>query len=107
MTLESLGLKRIEAEIYVYLAKNGPLESDHISACFKLTKQKTYYILKNMQKIGIVTINPQHPASFYALPIEEVLEIYIKRNLKQAQTINENKGELLATWESMSEQNHT
>ena len=102
-TLESFGFERIEAEVYVYLAKKGPLRADEIAAALKLSKQKLYLILKKLQKKGVVTVSPQCTALFLAVAFEKVLDMLVKAGLEQAQAIEETKKEILSSWRSMTE----
>ena len=106
-TLEGFGLNRTDAEVYIYLAKKGPLSIGEVAAALKLSTQKLYHILKSLQDKGIVIINLGHPTLFSALPLDEVLELYIIVNARQAQVIKENKAELLASWRSIIEENNT
>ena len=98
-TLENFGLTRIDTQVYVYLAKKGPLMADEVASALKLSKQKLGSVLRNLQNKGIV--NKNHPAVFSAMNFEDVLDFYIKLNVEQAQVIDKSKHELLASWSSM------
>lgn len=104
-TLEGFRLKRTEAEVYVYLAKKGPLRAEELAAALKLSKQKICLILRKLQNKGIV--KSKNAALFSAMAIEEVLELYIKVNVEQAQEIKETKEELLASWSSIGKRGKT
>jgi len=101
-TLEGFGLKRIDAEVYVYLAKKGPLKAGEVATALKLSKQKLYPILKNLQNRGMVTVNLQCPSLFIAVAFEKVLNMLVKADLEQAQAIKETNKELLSSWRSMT-----
>jgi len=101
-TLEGFGLKRIDTEVYVYLAKKGPLKAGEVAAALKLSKQKVYRILKNLQKKGVVTVSLQCSSLFIAVAFEKVLDMLVKADLEQAQAIKETKKELLSSWRSMT-----
>jgi len=105
-TLESFGFKRIEAEVYVYLAKKGPLKTEKIAAALKLSKQKLYPILKNLQNKDMVTVSPQYPSLFFAVEFEKVLDMLVKADLEQAQTIKETNKELLSSWRSITKRDN-
>jgi sugar-specific transcriptional regulator TrmB len=100
-TLEGFGLKRIEAEVYIYLAKKGALKVEKLSAALRLNKRKLNLILDKLQNRGLVTRKSKHPEIYSAMAIEEVLELYIKLDLEEAQAINKTKKELLARWQSL------
>lgn len=97
-TLEGFGLKRMDAEVYVYLAKKGPQKGKDLADALKIRKQQLYPILKNLQETGIVTSNLEHPTLFSAVAFEKVLDLLVKANLEQAQAIKETKEELLSSW---------
>ena len=101
--LQGFGLKRIEAEVYVYLAKKGPQKGRDLADALNIRKQQLYHILKKLQSSGIVTSNLGQPSVFSAKALEEVLNLYIKLNLEQAEAIKENKQELLTSWKSIDE----
>lgn len=95
----------MDAEVYIHLAKKGPLSADEVAVALKLSNQKLYHILKSLQDKGIVTSIVEDPTVFSVLPLDEVLELYIIINARQAQIIKETKAELLASWRSIIEQN--
>ena len=105
--IEGLGLKRTEAEVYVYLAKKGPLSAEEVVAIFNLSKQKLYRILKKLQNIGVVNTEPKNPAIFKALVFEKALDLLIRANIEQARAIEEIREELLSNWHDNNENDNT
>jgi sugar-specific transcriptional regulator TrmB len=101
-TLEGLGLSRVDAEVYVYLAKKGPRKGRKLANDLQITKQQLYPSLRNLEKKGIVTTSLDRPALFSALAFEKVLELLITIKMDQAKAIKETKKELLKSWLSMS-----
>jgi len=99
--LENLGLKKAEAKIYFYLAKRGPKKANEITKALKMTKQRLYPILKNLQNKAIVNATLNRPAKFYAIPFEKVLDLFAKAKFEEAKIIQQNKGKLLSDWQSI------
>ena len=95
--LIGLGLSRSDAEIYVYLAKKGPLTVVDLSQALIYANRKITAGLRNLQTKGLVT---KDHVLFSALPFEAALELLIKIENKQAQALNERKEELITTWET-------
>jgi len=95
--LVSLGLTRLEAEVYVYIGKKGPQTVMDLDKALNYNKQKIYTSLKNLQTKGLVT---KDRTIFSTLPFEEALDLLIKMEKQQAQAMHESKEELLATWET-------
>ena len=106
-TLESFGLKRVDAEVYVYLAKKGPQKGIDLADTLKIRKQQLYPILKTLQDKGVVTASPERPALFSALAFEKALDLLVEANMEQAKAIEETKQELLSDWRDMTKRDNT
>jgi len=105
--LEGFGFSRIDAEVYVYLAKKGPKKGRELANALQVTKQQLYPSLKNLKNKGIVTASLERPALFSAVAFEQVLELLIEIKVEQAKAIKETKKELLDSWRSISWQEQT
>lgn len=95
--LIGLGLSRLDAEVYVYLAKKGPNKVVTLANALNYNTQKIYASLKNLQTNGLVT---KDRIMFSALPFEEALDLLIAMKKEQAQIMQESKEELLVSWET-------
>lgn len=95
--LVSLGIKRMDAEVYVYLAKKGPEKGVNLAKALNFSRKKIGDSLKNLQTKGLVS---KDHTIFSALPFEEALDLLIKMEKKQAQAMHESREELLTTWET-------
>lgn len=98
--LVSLGIRRLDAEVYLHLATTGPKKGRELSNELKMYKQQLYRSLKNLQKKGLVKASPEHPASFTAVTIEDALNSFREVRLEEAQLIKEKKDELLSRWKA-------
>lgn len=105
--LTKLGLSQKEAEVYVYLATKGPQKSGNIAATLKLNKQHLCAVLKNLQNKRIVNVTREYSAQFTALPFEKALDLLAEAKRKEAQSIEENKKEIIANWGSITPRNTT
>ena len=101
-TLLSLGLKQLEAEGYIFLAKRGPIKAKDAAKALKISKQRLYPIIKNLQGKGIVNATLEHPARFSAIPFEKMLDHFVKAKMEEAQRIQQNKDEILSDWHSIA-----
>ena len=97
-TLVSCGLRRLDAEVYVFLAKKGPRRGKDIADALNLTKQQLYPALKNLEEKGIVKSTSKRPVLFSAEPIEKVLTMFMKSKTKEIQSLIQKKAELLSKW---------
>jgi sugar-specific transcriptional regulator TrmB len=98
--LEEFGLKRIDAQIYFLLAKQGPLSHLDIIKTLNLMPQQTQRCLQKLQTKGIIYSTFECPVSFYALPPDEALDLLIKKKQQETQEIQQSKKEILALWQS-------
>ena len=102
-TLVDLGLSQVEAEVYFFLAQAGPLKGKDITSTLKLYKHQVYRSLKSLQCKGCIKATLEHPAQFFAVPLEKVLDQFMKEKLGQAKDLQASREELLITWRSMIE----
>jgi len=93
--LIGLGLIRIDAEVYVYIAKKGPQTLVDLDSALNYSKKQIVTSLKTLTAKGLVS---KEGTIFSALPFEEALDLLIKKEKEQAQIMHESKEELLATW---------
>lgn len=100
-TLVRFGLKRIDAEVYVFLAKKGPHRQKDIANALKITKQQLYPALKNLKEKSIVNSTSKRPALFSAEPIEKVLTMFMESRAKEIQSMIQKKKKLLSSLQSM------
>jgi sugar-specific transcriptional regulator TrmB len=106
-TLESFGLSRMDAEVYVYLAKKGPKKGRDLANALQVTKQHLYPSLKNLKNKGAVTSSLERPALFSAVAFEKVVELLITIKVEQAKAVKETKKELMDSWRSIKWQQQT
>jgi sugar-specific transcriptional regulator TrmB len=95
--LINLGLSRLNAEVYVYLAKKGPQTAIDLVRAWNCSEQKIYSSLKNLQTKGLIY---KDRTMFSAIPLEEALELLIERGKKQANHIQKSKKELISKWKT-------
>ncbi len=93
------GLSEMDVQVYVFLAKVGPQKARDISKALGIYKQKLYPSLKNLQSKGVVSATLEQPARFSAVQFEKVLDLFIKAKIEEAQIIQQEKAELLSSWQ--------
>jgi predicted transcriptional regulator len=74
--LTGLGLTRRDAELYVYLAKKGPLKLIELNKCCDFSKVQTSKSINNLKKMGLVT---EEHSKFSTITFESALEMLIKK----------------------------
>jgi sugar-specific transcriptional regulator TrmB len=100
-TLVNFGLKQKEAQVYVYLAVNGPKHAKDIAEALNTYKLQVYRSLRKLQSKEIVNATSNRPAEFYAVSFERVLDIFMQAAVDQAKDLQASKEVLLSTWQTM------
>jgi sugar-specific transcriptional regulator TrmB len=102
-TLIELGFSQVEAEVYVFLTQVGPSNGREIATSLNLYKQKLYRNLKRLKCKDCIRATSERPARFSAVPIEEVLDQFMKTKEERAERLQASRAELLASWHSIME----
>ena len=104
-TLESLGLKHLDAAVYVYLSQNDPQKAKDIAEALETYKRQLYRSLKNLQRKGMISASQERPARFSAVSFDKVLDQFIIVNREEARRVEQNKERILAHWHFMITEN--
>ena len=99
-TLIDLGFKQKDAEVYVFLALNGPQGVKVIADSTKTYKRKVYRILRKLQTNEIVRATGDLPALFSVVPFNKLLDLLKSDSDAEANRMEAKKDEILALWRS-------
>ena len=99
--LLNLGFTRLEVETYLFLEKHGLSKAKDLTAKLRVTKQRLYPTIKNLQRKGIINSTLEHPARFSAVPFDKVLDLLAKTKIEEAHRVQQNKAELLVDWQTV------
>ncbi len=77
--LLSLGLTRIQSEIYRTLIRTGKADAKTICNNCNVPREEIYRVLKELQKKGLIESIIASPTKFEAIPKQEAMSILIKR----------------------------
>jgi sugar-specific transcriptional regulator TrmB len=97
--LVDLGLSRVEAEVYVFLAKKGPLKVETLEKFLNYKKNQIISSLKTLKDKKLVFSEVEE---YVALPFEEALELLIEQGKKKAKELQNNRENLIDTWKNNS-----
>jgi len=102
IALKNFGLGDKEIEVYLLLAKKGPLKGTEIAKQMKRSKGQIYRILKNLEKKGFLEVTLEYPKRFIAITFEKVLEILAKAKRDELARIEDSTKDLINDWERIS-----
>jgi len=98
-TLTTLGLSIVDAEVYVYIAKNGPKSVKDLDKSLNYSKNQ---ISKSLKMLTAITLVNNEEPLFSALPFEEALELLIANQREQEKSLKETKKHLVDKWNNNS-----
>ena len=102
-TLKKFGVSEKEAEIYLFLGKKGAVKLGTITEYLKMNRGQVYRSLKRLQKKGLIEIVLESPARFAAIPLEKVIDSFIRSKKEEVTQIEETKKDLLYDWNAISQ----
>ena len=97
--LVSLGLSRVDAEVYVYTAKKGPQSVMDLDNALNYSKNQIYASLRTLIELGLIN---KEGSTYSAIPFEEALESLIKNQREEERLLKETKKKLVKTWNDNS-----
>ena len=100
--LTQIGLLQTDAEVYLFLAIQGPKKAKDLANELRMSSLKIHIILKRLQEKGFVAAAP---TNFVALPFERMLDSLAKTRLQEAKEIAEKKSTILTQWQSLVNRN--
>ena len=95
-TLVSLGLTRLDAQVYVFLTKKGPQAENYLASAMKITEQQLHLSLKNLHEKGFITSKTENQTVFSAVPLEKVIDNIVKAKTEETQRIQQYRESLLS-----------
>jgi len=99
--LQKLGLSKNEIRVYIYLARSGMLKASEISEVISLHRTETYRILRDLEKMGLVSSVFEKPLKFVATPFEKTLDLLIKSKKLRLELLERKKKDLVDLWFSL------
>ncbi|MFX1301034.1 MAG: TrmB family transcriptional regulator [Promethearchaeota archaeon] len=101
--LRSFGVTEKETEVYILLAKKGIHKTGYIAKQLRTNSGLVYRILKSLQKKGLVEATLEYPTRYTAVPLEKVIDVFIKSKRDEVAQIEKAKKDLLSDWKKISQ----
>jgi sugar-specific transcriptional regulator TrmB len=100
--LLKLGLNQSDAEVYICLAIKGKQRVNDLTNIFGWHKRRIYFSLSRLKTMGIVFKSSERPATFSALSLENLLNLFTEKRLEQAYAAQLKRSEVLSYWQSLT-----
>jgi sugar-specific transcriptional regulator TrmB len=104
-TLMSMDLSETDAQVYVFLALNGPHIAREISRRMNLNKAQIYRSLRRLQKKDIALATAVSPAVFSVIPFERLLDLLVEIRKERESALRDAREELLSSWQKVIKRN--
>jgi sugar-specific transcriptional regulator TrmB len=101
--LQELGFSQKEAEVYIFISKEGLKKSGELAVGLMMTKRQLSPVLKSLELKGAIVSNSSHSRSFTALSFGKVLKDNVRKKAEIASTILKDKKELIDSWTKLLE----
>ena len=98
---QNLGLSKNEIRVYVYLARSRERKASEISEALSLHRTETYRILRDLEKIGLVSSVFEKPLKFIATSFERAINTLIGAKKLGIQRLERKKKDLVNIWLSL------
>jgi sugar-specific transcriptional regulator TrmB len=99
-SLTDIGLARQYAQIYVYLAFNGPRVADEVAKALKMHNKQVNRAIETLKERGLLLASSKCPHVFSAVSFEIVLDQFVRANVDEADRLEREKNKILALWRS-------
>jgi sugar-specific transcriptional regulator TrmB len=97
-----LGFSTLDAKVYVYIAKLGPLSNKEIASHLGIESEQLNPVLRRLTDKGVITSTSRNQEVYSALSFEDLLNEFIKMEINQAEDIKKNHQQLISTWKSVT-----
>jgi len=96
--LSSFGLNKNEINVYLFLVRFGKQKASRIAENLGITRSETYKILRSLESQGIILRLVEKPYKYLAIPVEDVFNMFLKKEYEQVKQIERKKEDLLEKW---------
>lgn len=93
-----LGLSKIDAQVYIFLANTGPQIIEKVVDELGFEEAVIQRSLQVLRKRKIVNASFDGPVWFNALPFDEALRLLADEQLREAEVLEHRKSDLLSKW---------
>ena len=93
--LQSIGLSKAEAKIYLSLLKSGPTSIRLMAAATKVNRGTVYESIKNLVKIGLVSVRAVGSRSKYSAESPDKIQQLINEKQKELKTVERQASSLM------------
>lgn len=96
-----MGLFHYEAELYVYIDKNGTTKEEDMVKMFFLRKKEVCKTLRNLRQKNLVKANRKSTLEFSAIEFEIVLSLFAGTKKETVREWERDKKKIRANWHSL------
>ena len=100
--LDEIGLSKRKADIYIYLSKKGVQKAQSVATHLGIDRAQTYRLLRSLKQKGVVEETIESPTRYLAIPIEKLIETYLKDRRSEINNLESEKTKIIDYFKSIS-----
>lgn len=100
--LDEIGLSKRKADIYIYLSKKGVQKAQSVATHLDIDRAQTYRLLRSLKQKGVVEETIESPTRYLAIPIEKLIESYLKDKKTEINNLEAEKTNIISYFKSIS-----
>ncbi|MEJ2242170.1 MAG: helix-turn-helix domain-containing protein [Candidatus Bathyarchaeota archaeon] len=100
--LDEIGLSKRKADIYIYLSKKGVQKAQSVATHLDIDRAQTYRLLRSLKQKGVVEETIESPTRYLAIPIEKLIESYLKDKKTEVNNLEAEKTNIISYFKSIS-----
>src|SRR5690348_16755985 len=82
------GLTKDQTDVYILLEKYGPQTVPELSEKIKLSRNKIFLCLSELERLGLSIIPHGHPIKYSSIPLKKALQFLEKKRKRSSTTEN-------------------
>jgi len=82
------GLTKDQTDVYILLEKYGPQTVPELSEKIKLSRNKIFLCLSELERLGLSIIPHGHPIKYSSIPLKKALQLLEKKKNRYSTTEN-------------------
>jgi sugar-specific transcriptional regulator TrmB len=97
------GVPEPEARIYLVASHEGPLPASELARATAVHRVHAYRYISHLVKQGLLVASGRRPQRFASLPVDELIDRWIREEAGRLETLRQGRSRLLAEWQAPTE----
>ncbi len=95
------GIPEKAARVYLGACRAGPQTASELGRLSAISRVETYRILRQLTEEGLLRATGGRPQRFEAIPLDELLDLWIRRASDRVRRLEQDRTKILSDWENV------